>query len=122
MLYMLAQLCVAWPKRCDKYVSLACWIKRTLPDPMLPNKTPFDGMFDRKPHISLNTLGPQYITRTELEDWTTSWRTQDKASKEYFLNWKNAFRVRPSPEKGKQQNPKGVDRDYNSSNGKNGRI
>ena len=60
MLDMLAELCIAWPKRWDEYVAPACWIKRTLPDPTLPNNmTPFELLFGRKPRISLDTLVPQ---------------------------------------------------------------
>ena len=53
MLDMLAELCIAWPKRWDEYVSPACWIKRTLFDPTLPkNMTLFEIFFGRKaPHI-----------------------------------------------------------------------
>ena len=65
---MFAQLGVAYPKRWDEYLSLACWIKRSLPDPMLPNKTPLERMFDRKPCIlCLDTiLGSQiyHMNRT----------------------------------------------------------
>ena len=64
MLDMLAELCIAWPKRWDQYVSPACWIKRTLPNPTLPNMTPFELLFGRKPRISLDTLVPQ-IDATE---------------------------------------------------------
>ena len=57
---MLAELYIAWPKRWDEYVSPACWIKRTLPDPTLPkNMTPFKLLFGRKLRISLDTLVPQ---------------------------------------------------------------
>ena len=60
MLDMLAELCIAWPKRYDEYVSPACWIKRTLPDPTLPkNMTPFELLIGRKPRVSLDTLVPQ---------------------------------------------------------------
>ena len=63
MLDMLAELCTAWPKRWDEYVAPACWIKRTLPDPILPNNmTPFELLFGRKRHISLDTLVPQIDT------------------------------------------------------------
>ena len=60
MLDMLVELCIAWPKRWDEYVAPACWIKRTLLDPTLPNTmTPFELLFGRKPRISLDTLVPQ---------------------------------------------------------------
>ena len=60
MLDMLAELYITWPKRWDEYVVPACWIKRTLPDPTLPNNmTPFEVLFGRKPRISLDTLVPQ---------------------------------------------------------------
>ena len=60
MLDMLAELCIAWPKRWDKYVAPFCWTKRTLPDPTLPNNmTPFELLFGRKPRISLDTPVPQ---------------------------------------------------------------
>ena len=60
MLDMLAELCIAWPKRRDEYVSPACWIKHPLIDPTLPkNMTPFELLFGRKPRISLDTLVPQ---------------------------------------------------------------
>ena len=66
MLDMLAELCIAWPKRWDEYVAPACWIKRTLPDPTIPNNmTPFELLFGRKPRISLDTLVPQ-IDATDI--------------------------------------------------------
>ena len=60
MLDILAELCIAWPKRWDEYVSPACWIERTLHDLTFPNNmTPFEPHFGRKPRISLGTLVPQ---------------------------------------------------------------
>ena len=60
MLSMDEELCVASPKRWDGHVSPACWIRRTVPDPMLPNNmTPFEFLFGRKPHLCLDTLLPQ---------------------------------------------------------------
>ena len=65
MVDMLAELCIAWPKRWDEYVLPACWIKRTLPDPSLPNNmTPFELLFGRKPRISLDTI-VQHIDATD---------------------------------------------------------
>ena len=60
MLDMLAELSVAWPKRWDKHVSLAFWIKRTLPDPTLSNNiTLLEPLLGRKLRLSLDTLVPQ---------------------------------------------------------------
>ena len=57
---VLSELCVPWPERWDEYVSLACWIKRTMHDPTLPcNMSPFEILFGRKPRTSLDTLVPQ---------------------------------------------------------------
>ena len=57
---VLAELCTAWPDRWDEYVSPACWIKRTLPDPTLPSSmTPFELLFGRSPRTSLDTLVPR---------------------------------------------------------------
>ena len=65
MLDMLAELCITWPRRWDEYVSPACWIKRTLPDPTFPiHMAPFELLFGRKLRIPLNTLVPQ-INATE---------------------------------------------------------
>ena len=66
MLDMLAEQCIPWPKRWGEYVAPACWIKRTLPDPTLPNNmTPFELLFGQKLRISLDTLVPQ-IDATDI--------------------------------------------------------
>ena len=60
ILDVLSELCKAWPTRWDEYVALACWIKRTLPDPSLPSAmTPFQLLFGRSPRTSLDMLVPQ---------------------------------------------------------------
>ena len=57
---MLSELCKAWPTRWDEYVALACWIKRTMPDPSLPSAmTPFQLLSGRSPRTSLDMLVPQ---------------------------------------------------------------
>ena len=56
----LSELCKQWPRRWDKYAKVACWIKRTMPDPALPNHlTPFQLLFGRKPRTQLDALVPQ---------------------------------------------------------------
>ena len=53
-------MCVARPKRWDDNVSPTCWIKRTLPNPKLPNNMiPFELIFDRTSRTSPDTLVPQ---------------------------------------------------------------
>ena len=60
ILDVLSELCKAWPTRWDEYVALACWIKRTMPDPSLPSAmTPFQLLFGRSPRTSLDMLVPQ---------------------------------------------------------------
>ena len=60
MLDIVEELCVAWPKRWDEYLSPACWIKRTLLDPTLPNNmTTFELLVGRKSRVSLDTFAPQ---------------------------------------------------------------
>ena len=57
---VLAELCASWPERWDEYAAPACWVKRTLPDPSLPNRmSPFEILFARKPRTTLDTLVPQ---------------------------------------------------------------
>ena len=54
MLDMLMKPCVAWPKKWNEYVSPACWIKRTLPDPTLTNNmTYFELLLGRKRPLTL---------------------------------------------------------------------
>ena len=56
----LSELCESWPERWDEYISPACWVKRTLPDPRLPgNMSPFEILLGRKPRTPLDTLTPQ---------------------------------------------------------------
>ena len=63
---ILSELGVAWPDRWDDYVSPACWVKRTLPDPSLPkNLSPFEMLFGRKPRTSLDSLLPRIDTDME---------------------------------------------------------
>ena len=63
---VLSELCAAWPRCWDEYVSPACWIKRTLPDTSLPgNMSPFELLFGRKLRTTLDTLVPR-VDDTEL--------------------------------------------------------
>ena len=98
MLDMLAELCIAWPKRWDEYVAPACWIKRTLPDPTLPNNmTPFELLFGRKPRISLDTLVPQ-IDATDVSGGLDSFvESRRQNSGKYGWPWKSAIKIRLTP-------------------------
>ena len=111
---MLVEVCVTWPKIWDEYVSPACWIKRHLSDPTLPNNmTLFELMFGRKPHVSLDTLVPEVYYTDKLEEWTTLWIVEDKTSGKNVLLWKIA--IRPTT-RSKLHNHKRVDRNNCSSN------
>ena len=49
----LSELCVPWPERCDEYVSPACWIKRTVPDPTLPGNVSLrDPIWPQAPYVA----------------------------------------------------------------------
>ena len=55
-----SELCKVWPTRWDEYVAAARWIKRTMPDPLIPSTmTPSQLLFDRSLRTALDMLVPQ---------------------------------------------------------------
>ena len=98
MLDMLAELCIAWPKRWDEYVAPACWLKRTLPDPTLPNNmTLFELLFGRKPRISPDTLVPQ-IDATDVSGGLDSFvESRRQNFREVRLALERAIKIRLTP-------------------------
>ena len=57
---VLSEPCKSWPTRWDEYVAAACWIKRTMPDPLLPSAiTPFPVPLRSSRRTTLDMLVPQ---------------------------------------------------------------
>lgn len=54
---VLSEVCRPWLERWDEYAELACWMKRTMPDPSLPKiMSLFQILFGRSPCTPVDAL------------------------------------------------------------------
>lgn len=73
---VLSEPCKPWPTRRDDYVTAACWIHSTTPDPVLPHfMTPFKPLFGHSSLITFDILVPQANDTKETGDLYSFSRT-----------------------------------------------